>query len=52
MEGLKFAEAEQSADFSDDDLVKEAEAKKGSATKKVDGKDFIENKDEDSELPF
>lgn len=52
MDGLKFAEAEQSADFSDDDLVKEAEAKKGSATKKVDGKDFIENKDEDSELPF
>lgn len=52
MEGLKFAEAEQSVDFSDDDLVKEAEAKKGSATKKVDGKDFIGNKDEDSELPF
>ena len=50
IEGLSFAEAKE--EVTDEDLVKEAEAKKGSATKKIDGKDFIENNDEDSDLPF
>ena len=51
IEGLSFAEAKE--EVTDEDLVKEAEAKKkASAPKKVDGKDFIQNKDEDSDLPF
>ncbi len=50
IDGLSFAEAKE--EVTDEDLVKEAEAKKASAPKKVDGKDFIENKDEESDLPF
>ena len=58
IDGLSFAaEAEENkVEITDDDLVKEAEAKKGSATKKVGGKEFLNNKeaeaDEDGDLPF
>ena len=58
IDGLSFAEpVENKVEFTDDDLVKEAEAKKGSATKKVDGKEFLnktseDTEDEDSGLPF
>jgi hypothetical protein len=51
IEGLGFAEAKEE-EITDEDLVKEAEAKKAPAPKKVDGKDFIENKDDASDLPF
>lgn len=50
IDGLSFAEAKE--EVTDEDLVKEAEAKKAPATKKVDGKDFIQNNDEESDLPF
>lgn len=53
IDGLSFAEpSEAKEEVTDEDLVKEAEAKKASAPKKVDGKDFIQNNDEDSDLPF
>lgn len=56
IEGLSFAEAEDTnAELTDDDLVKEAEAKKAtSKVTKVDAKDFVNNtEDEDaSGLPF
>lgn len=61
IDGLSFAaeaEAEENkVEFTDDDLVKEAESKKGSAPKKVDGKEFLNTtpeatEDEDAELPF
>ena len=50
IDGLSFAEAKE--EVTDEDLVKEAEAKKESAPKKIDGKDFIQNNDEASDLPF
>ena len=58
IDGLAFAEpVENKVEFTDDDLVKEAESKKGSAPKKVDGKEFLNKtpegtEDEDAELPF
>ena len=53
IDGLSFAEpSEAKEEVTDEDLVKEAESKKASAPKKVDGKDFIQNNDEDSDLPF
>ena len=59
IDGLSFAtEAEENkVEITDDDLVKEAEVKKGSAPKKVDGKEFLNKapeatEDEDAELPF
>lgn len=58
IEGLSFAEpVENKVEFTDDDLVKEAEAKKGSAPKKVAAKEFLNKvpegtEDEDAELPF
>ena len=57
IDGLAFAEAnEDSAELTDDDLVKEAEQKKAaSKVTKVDAKDFVGNnnaEDDDSQLPF
>lgn len=54
IEGLSFAEAKE--EVTDEDLVKEAEAKKkASAPKKVAAKEFLnqtEGSEEDAELPF
>lgn len=57
MDGLSFAEPkEDKVEFTDDDLVKEAEAKKPSEPKKVAAKEFLNQKpegtDEDESLPF
>ena len=58
IEGLSFAEpVENKVEFTDDDLVKEAEAKKATAPKKVAAKEFLNQvpegtEDEDAELPF
>lgn len=58
IDGLAFAEAEENnAEITDDDLVKAADEKKASATKKVDGKEFLNKKaeateDDDAGLPF
>ena len=57
MEGLSFAEPkEDKVEFTDDDLVKEAEAKKPTEPKKVAAKEFLNQKpegtDEDDSLPF
>ena len=57
IDGLGFAEAaDNGVEFTDDDLVKEAEAKKPSEPKKVAAKEFLNQKpegtDEDDSLPF
>ena len=58
IDGLAFAEpVENKVEFTDDDLVKEAETKKGSAPKKVAAKEFLDQtpeatEDEDAGLPF
>lgn len=57
IDGLSFAEPkEDKVEFTDDDLVKEAEAKKPSEPKKVAAKEFLNQKpegaDEDESLPF
>ena len=57
IDGLGFAEAaDNGVEFTDDDLVKEAEDKKPSEPKKVPAKEFLNQKpectDEDDSLPF
>lgn len=53
IDGLGFAEAaENKADFTDDDLVKEADARKVAEPKKVSGKEFLDNNEAEDETPL
>ena len=53
IDGLSFSEAKPKAEFSDDDLVKEADARKATAEpKKVSGKEFLDNNEAEDETPL
>jgi hypothetical protein len=54
IDGLGFAEAtENKVEYTDDDLVKEADARKATAEpKKVSGKEFLDNNEAEDETPL